>query len=164
MQVRFALGTELDIATKGELDSGLDSLGDRILKGSKPAQPFRFGITRAGLMPASGALVLDFNFPPAGRAWNIVGVTTFGVDDATTTTGAKVAIYCGDPSNLGLSQLKVPALTVPSFTSVPRLTMWCLRTETLVANVTGASATAPIGVTVHVAEWKETDVFGDTGK
>lgn len=163
MQVRLSLGSEVDIVSGKELHEGLSTLGERLL-GKEPIRPtfsFRPG---ADVMPATGALTLDLGRPPIGRMWNLLGVTTFGVDDATTTASAKVAVYCGDVQNATLVQLKIPALVVPTFQSVTKGVLWCMDSETLFARVTGAASTSPIGVIVHIAEWREYDIVMHTGR
>jgi hypothetical protein len=163
VHMRLALGSEVDIVSGPELTEGLHGLGERLL-GKEPIRPtysFRPG---ADLMPAAGPLKLDLGRPPVGRMWNLLGVTTFGADDATTTASAKVAIYCGDIQNVSLVQLKIPALVVPVFQSVTKSVLWCMDSETLFASVTGAAATSPIGVIVHVAEWREADIVMHTGR
>lgn len=163
MQVRLALGTEVDIASGQELNDGLGALGDSLRKREQP-KPLFFPRVAADFMPAAGALVLDLGRPPTGRMWNIMGVTTFGADDNTTTANAKVAIYFGDIQNPTLVQLKIPALAVPIFTTVTKGVLWCADSEILFARITGAAASAPIGVVVHVAEWRERDIVMHTGR
>lgn len=162
MQVRLALGSEVDIVSGKEFDDGMSKLGSLLDK--EPVRPNFFPKVAADNMPAAGALTLMLGRPPTGRMWNLLGVTTFGADDATTTANAKVAVYCGDSSNATLAQLKIPALAVPVFQSVTRSVLWCVDSEELFARVTGAAATSPIGVIVHVAEWRERDVVMRTGR
>jgi hypothetical protein len=163
VQVRLSLGSEVDIVSGKELTDGLSTLGERLL-GKEPIRAtysFRPG---ADVMPAAGALTIDLGRPPIGRMWNLLGVTTFGADDATTTANAKVAVYCGDVQSPTMVQLKIPALVVPVFQSVTKSVLWCMDSETLFARVTGAIATAPIGVIVHIAEWRERDIVMHTGR
>lgn len=163
MQVRLALGTELDVATSGEVSDGLNALGDRLSK--PPPLPTFTDRIGADFVPAGGApLIIDLGKPPTGRTWNLLSVTTFGVDDATVTANAKVALYCGDAQNPTLIQLKVPALTVPTFLSLTKGVLWCLDSQNMFARVTGAAALAPIGVIVPIAEWRECDVVARNGR
>lgn len=164
MEVKLAMGAAVDIASGKELTDGLDSLGERILGGSQRPYPTLTYRPKADVMPTAGPLTLDLGKPPVGRMWNIMGVTTYGVDDATTTANAKVALYCGDSANVTLFQLKIPALVVPSFLSITKGVLWCLDSESLFASVTGAAASAPIGINVHIAEWREVDVVAHSGR
>lgn len=164
MDIRLALGAEVDVVSSKELDAGLDSLGDKIL-GKQRALPIYSFRTQSDVMPVGGgALVLDLGCPPTGRMWNIMAVTTFGSDDATVVANAKVALYCGDASNPSLVSLKIPAMIVPSFQSVTQKVLWCLDRESLFARVTGAAVAAQVGVVVTIAEWKECDVVAGSGR
>lgn len=162
MEARIALGATLDIASSEELD---DAKSEILGEFRKPLPKPNFGVrTEAGLMPASGALVLDLGSPPAGRLWNILAITTYGDDDATTVANARVALYTGNPDNVGLADLLVPALVVPTYADFAHGVLWCYSSENLVCRVTSAAANVQVGVNIQVAEWKEVDKLARSGK
>ena len=160
---RIQLGAEVDIASRDELDSGLDGLYDRLTSRKAP-RPFYSERVASGLMPSSGGLVLDLGRPPVSRVWNVTAITTYGSDDASTVANAKAALYFGDISNLGLSQLVIPALTVPTFLSITKGVLWVHSSASLLVNATGASAGAQIGVNVRILEWREEDITDRSGR
>lgn len=154
---------EFDIGAKFELVTGkLDSI-DKSLKPTKPF--FNSGIAQ-GLIPAGNAdLVLDCGSPNTGRIWNICGITLVGNDDRTTVANAKAALYFGDPFAPGIAQCKVPALTIPFFSTFSDKVLWCHSTENAFVVVSGtATAGTSICATVHYADWPEEAIAGNSGR
>ena|SRR5690348_621798 len=148
MELDFGAAIELGVSTSLEKNKHLFQ--------NEAPKPRFLSVPGSGV----GNVLIPVGRPPAGKLWNILTITIVGNDDHTTATGA-VSIYVdsdNDSNSLGLAACRVPALAIPSFTSISRGTLWAHNTGNVVANVTGASGTQNVLVTTTVAEWNVTDI------
>lgn len=151
--VKFAIGTELDIATGDELSSGLGSIRD-ILDRRAPKPLF---LSFSGSISSPG--VINLGRPPSGRIWNILSYTLVGSDDKTVVAATTAALYVdSDPSSLGLALCRIPGQIVPSFQVISDETLWAHSSGAVCINVVG-NGTSQVLATITVAEWREMDVI-----
>lgn len=162
MITRLQLGAEVDIATKDELDHGIDSVLDE-LKGKRVPKPI-YSTFAGSAISGVGSFVVELGRPPIGRVWNVLGITLAGSDDSTTVANAKAALYFGDPANGILSALKIPAMPVPYSQFISKGTLWCHSTEVAYVNISGAAGGLQVVAVLHIAEWREKDVAEHTGR
>lgn len=161
---------EIDAGVKfavGEMNSGLDTLADRLKPREVKFDPRPVFGSGSSATSAATPFVIDLGEPPPGRVWEIVGITLWGVDDATTTAG-KVALYTGQlpqPAQPpALTGLRIPALVVPFWDDIGGRRMWCQPGERMFVNVSGVTNNAPVNVRVDCAEWRQTEVFMHSGR
>lgn len=157
MEFEFDIGAKFDLVT-GKLDS--------IDKALKPTKPFYNSGICQGLIPAGNVdLVLDCGSPNTARIWNVTGITLVGNDDRTALANAKAALYFGDPANPGLAQCKVPAMSIPLFTTYSDKVLWCHSTENAFVVVSGtATVGSSVCATVHYTDWPEQAIAGNSGR
>jgi hypothetical protein len=156
MLMTIKAGAELDLASADELKSATD----RILGAMPGVEPRPIYLTRSDAEISTGGFVrLELGSPPVGSIWQLRFITTFGNDDHTAVGGITVAVYCGNPANLALSQLKLTGMAIPSVTFVPDTCMWCHPSETLIVQ-TSAVVTAgqQVGAIIGIEEWLQKDV------
>jgi len=164
MEVAFDLGAKFDLVTTGELDERFDDLKSSIRH--KPLRPFYNSGIAAGLIPAgNGPVSLDCGSPNTGRIWNVTGITLLGADDSTVLANAKAALYFGDSDTPMLSSCKVPALTIPTFSTFSDKVLWCHSTANAVVVVTGtATPGSQVIAMVHYTDWPEEAIAGNSGR
>ena len=151
MAVELEASASIGIA----IGSKLDDIS-ALLKKEDPKPSF-FDVPGSGV----GAGAIRIGRPPSNKVWNILTITVTSADDHTVVASGFVSLYIdSDPFNLGLGQCKVPALAIPSFTSISRGTLWAHSGGEVVANAvgTGITATTPVNVTIGIAEWTVRDV------
>jgi hypothetical protein len=139
----------------------IDEMGHHIVDGlSKVPLPRYFPrIGQASsATSATTPFTVDLGGPPVGFAWDILGITTCGVDDHSVVAGA-VALYCGALATISVADLKVPSLVIPTYDSIGKNRIWCQPGQELFANVSGVANGSPVTVIVHVAEWRQCDVI-----
>lgn len=152
MLTKFKLDAEIDIATSGELAQAIDS--------TREPQPLRFPKVGSNSASNGGNTIIDLGAPPTGKIWNILTVTLCGSDDHTAVTGS-ASLYVDsevNQGNLGLANLRMPALAIPSFTSISNRTMWAHGNGNVVVNVTGTSGNPIVNCILGIAEYWEVDV------
>lgn len=156
MLVQIKAGAELDLASGDELKQGVSSILNAMPRDDpRPIYTFRSDTD----VSDGGFMQIDLGSPPTGSMWQLRYITTFGNDDHTALGGVAFALYCGNPANLSLAQLKVPGLTVPSITFVPDTCIWCHPSENLVARSSAVVTVGQqVGVIVGVEEWRQRDV------
>lgn len=154
MLVHLDFGAEVDIASGDELRDGLSGLESKL--GKTPPRPTYLSFTGARF----GAGQIVIGSPPVGRIWNLLSLTLTGNDDATTVANAKVALYVdSQEQNVSLNNCRVPNLTVPSYATFSKGTVWAHSDGAVIANVSGTvAATDQVVATICVAEWREGDI------
>ena len=118
--------------------------------------------SQAGVIPATGPLILSFGSCSAGRKWNALSWSVVGSDDHTAVAATLASLYVGDPFDAyglapQLSQLVQPAQAVPSFTNFQPGTVWAASNEAVFVAIYGTAAQA-ISVTARFAEYPESAV------
>lgn len=136
----------------------MDEMNQHLIDGNKRMLPRFFTNVAQGSSATSAAtpFTIDLNGPPVGFMWDILGITTCGVDDHTVVAG-NVALYCGDLVNVTVANLKVPGLVIPTYDSVGKDRIWCQPGQELFANVSGVTNGTAVTVIVHIAEWRQVD-------
>lgn len=153
--VKIAAGAEIDIATGDELKQGVGKILGAMPSDPRPIYSFRTD-TEIG---TGSTMVIDLGSPPVGSIWQLRYVTLFGNDDNTTVAGVTMGLYCGNPTQLSLAQLKIPGLAVCSFTVIPDTCIWCHPNENLVLRSSGVvNLGQQIGGIIGVEEWLQRDV------
>lgn len=154
MLVHLNLGAEVDVASGDELREGLAGLESKL--GKTPPRPTYLSFSGAKF----GASNIIVGSPPVGRIWNILSLTLVGNDDTTTIANARCAMYVdSQEQSLALNNCRVPGLTVPSYVTFSKGTLWAHADGSVIVNVTGAvAATDQVVATITVAEWREGDI------
>lgn len=161
---KIALGAELDFASAGELDAGIDRVLDFMGKQDKPLPTFNVMPVSKSITvgPATNTLIVDAGSPPVGRAWNILGFALSSSDDFTQSSAGTVGFYIGAVPASGapsLAQLRIPRLVVPASQSFTVGTHWCFSNDNVIFNLVGlVIAATQFVANVFVAEWRECDV------
>lgn len=101
----------------------LDRL-ERVLLGmARDAKPERKWIRRNATAQAVAGVptVLDLSRggPGPGRMWDVRAIAVIGSDDHTNLAGTTVAIYLGEPSQVGLGDVYIPGASGGSGVTVP---------------------------------------------
>lgn len=146
------LGASVELAI-GKLDDISTALNKE--------EPRPLFIPRSGSNAAAGGGpgVITIGRPPAGRVWNILSVTTTGVDDHTTLANAVAVLYVdADAANLSLSTARITGMVVPDWRAITSRTLWAHSSGDVCLNVTGNAASSLVNVTISVAEWREQEV------
>jgi len=162
--IKLGLDAEVDIATRDEMNTGLDDA----LKKNRAPRPMLISVigsstqlnTNAGAGGGNG--VVTFGHPPAGKIWNILSVTLMGDDDTTTVAGKGALYVDSETQALGLANLRMPGLTIPSFTFITRQTLWAHSSGDVCLNLTGVGGTARVNGVLGIAEYHETDIGART--
>jgi hypothetical protein len=154
--INLGLNAEVDIATRDEQKADFDSLLKK--RGAKPLL-LTLVQSNATFATGGGNGVLSFGHPPSGKLWNILSVTLCGADDTTAVVG-KAALYVdSESSTLGLANLRMPNLVIPSWQTITRQTMWAHSTGDICINLTGLSTNiTAVTVIVGIAEYHEGDI------
>lgn len=166
MLVRFALGTELDIASKGELDESTDQLLDAI-NGRKHPRPVYTSVSKSATIPDPFTGTVEIGSPPTSRVWEVLAFSACGLTDSAQSSGGVYALYIGDVPASGvptLSQLRVPRLVIPTSQTFSQKTQWCPSASSLFVNCTALAGITQIVLNVFVAEWREADVLDNSGR
>jgi len=160
VELKAQLGATIEFASKDDIDAMGDSLMDRMGELNKRPLPRYFDQIAQGsdIKSASSPYQLSLGGPPIGFMWDIMGVTTCGLDDFTAVTG-KVALYCGDLTNMSLLALKVPNLAIPSYTSVGRNRIWCQPGQEVFVSISDVADSTVVTAKIQVAEWRQKDVI-----
>lgn len=156
----LSIGAEVDIATSDELRGAHDDLYKR-LKGLA-VKPIHNTIT-ASITVAAGATVIDLGHPPSGRLWEIRSLTLAGSDDHTAVNGA-AALYVGDSNNVSLAQMRVPGLSIPSYTPFPGDGLWAYSSEAVFVNLFAVAVGQGVMATCGILEWRLADATQMSGK
>lgn len=160
--IKLQAGAEIDLATGDELRD----VGKSILSAMPGDEPRPIYLSRADTDISNGGIVqIDLGAPPVGSIWQLRYITLFGNDDSTAIGGIVCALYCGDPANLSLAQLKLTGLAIPSATFIPDTCIWCHPNENVVVK-TSASVTLgqQVGAIIGIEEWRQRDVSRLGGK
>lgn len=164
MKTDFHIGASIDVVTSDELTSAVDDIETRLRR--KPQPKPLIPSPRTGSFSTADSATVPFiirlGSPPIGSVWDILGITVAGTDDSTTVSG-KVALYIGDHANVSLISLRVPALVIPSYTTIGKDRIFCQPSEYMFANVTGVANNQQIVVIVQVAEWKQNEKLRSAG-
>lgn len=154
---KIEAGAEIDIATGDELDNMGESIVDR-LSGRKE-EPRYFSRINQGQSATSATVPfqLGLGSPTVGHKWDILGLTTAGLDDATVIAGG-VSLYIGDRANMSLLSLKVPATVIPSYRGIGRYRIWANQSEEVFVNVAGVPNSTIVTAIIQIAEWRVEDV------
>src|SRR5690242_7120308 len=150
--VKIAAGAELDLATGDELKNATSS----ILSALPGDEPRPIYLSRADTDISLGGIVqIDLGAPPVGSIWQLRYITLFGNDDSTAIGGIVCALYCGDPANLSLAQLKLTGLAIPSATFIPDTCIWCHPNENVVVKASAVVAAGQqVGAIVGFENWR----------
>lgn len=167
MLTRLALGAEIDIASKDEIDGARDDILDVLNKREKPPRPNYF--VQSAALPAPGAFsgIVEVGSPVTGRLWNILGYSISGETDAVTSSAGKVALYIGDRPTIGiptLSQLRVAGLTVPASATFSQKTQWCPSAQSVFFNLSGLTGLIQFVANVFIAEYREDEILDRSGR
>jgi hypothetical protein len=164
MEFTVELGAKADLVTKGELDDGIAGLKHDIFSQRKPRPIFSSAIA-SSVIDATGRASLDLGSPAVGRIWNVTGYTAFGADDNTVVANAKLAVYFGDPDQVGIMGLIAPNLALPSSDAWGEKVYWCHSSENVIGVVSGTGiAGTQVGLKIYYADWPEAAVAGHSGK
>lgn len=159
MLAKIALGAEMDILSASELADGLDGVVGKLRREPVPRPNY---YTRAGTIVTNGTAtngnVLSMGSPPVGRIWDILGLTTAGLDDFTAVVGT-VALYVGNHNTISMSDLRVPKFSIPAYDDIGPGRLWCMPTQVLYCTVNGAVTNQTVNILIQVAEWREKDVI-----
>jgi hypothetical protein len=151
----LSLGTAVSDIKKHMSDLKPNHQG-RILRPITAAD--QFTIAAPGIaVGAQGYPFLDLGSPEAGRIWVVTMVTILGVDDSTTATNTKVALYVGDPYNTGPGQCKLPAQAVPAFVNWNMHAMVVHDRENLFGLVRASAAINSQQVVINATVWEYRD-------
>jgi hypothetical protein len=168
MLAKMALGAELDFASAGELDSGVNRILD-FMKGNDLPRPTLNTITQSFPLVSPATRVIDVGSPPSGRIWNILGFTLCAQDDATQSSAGTIGFYIGGVPASGapsLAQLRVPRLSIPVSQTFTKGVYWCGANDSVLFNLVGLTlaGVAQFVANVFVAEWRENDILELAGR
>lgn len=159
MLAKIAIGGEIDVVGSKELADGLDGLGTSLTPKPRPKSNF-YALPGSIVTVGTGTNtnVINFGSPPSGRCWDILGITTAGLDDFTVVAG-NVALYTGNRSTLSLGDLRVPKVIIPQYEDFGPRRLYCVGNQELYATVNGVAAGTVVNIVVTVSEWREKDIF-----
>lgn len=162
MLAKLAIGGELDVVSSGELAAGLDGVKGMLGKEPDPKPNY---YSRVGTIVTVGTTtngnVIPLGSPPVGRLWDILGITTCGLDDFTVVAGF-VALYFGNHNAMPKSDLRVPGQIIPTYKNLGTRRLICMATEAMYATVNGVAAATTVNVLVQVAEWRVQDFINSS--
>lgn len=166
MDVKLALGAEVDIASGKEIDSLRDDVSSMFDR-ARPVRPMymtQVG-SRAISDPFSGTV--DVGMPPAGRIWNVLGYAIVGDTDATGASAGTAALYIGDLPTTGiptLAQVKSFAPDVPYGATFGENVMWCPAPQHVFFNLSAVAGLTQFVANVFIAEYRADDLIQRTGR
>lgn len=165
MDVRLAMGAELDIASSKEVTGARDDILD-FLKSKKDVRPTYLTVPQAKPITNPFTGVIEVGSPPTGRLWNVLGYSVCGQDDSTVSTGGTVALYIGDVPTTGaptLTQLKQARITLPAMNTYSRNVMWCPSAQSVFFSLNALAGLTQFVGNIWVAEYREDDVLDRSG-
>lgn len=155
--IKLGVGAEVDIATGDELRESTGSILGAIQADNEP-RPIYMSRSNVDIGDGVNGLI-DLGAPPVGSLWQLRLITLFGNDDHTVVAGLTAALYCGNPTNLSLSQLVLTGLPIPSSTFIPDTCVWCHpQANVVIATSAAVSAGQQVGATIVIEEWRQRDV------
>lgn len=166
MDVKLALGAEVDIASGKELDGLRDDIGGMFDK-HRPVRPMymtQVG-SRAITDPFTG--IIDVGMPPAGRIWNVLGYAIVGNSDASPASAGTAALYIGDLPTTGvptLAQVKSFASAVPFGATFGENVMWCPAPQHVFFSLAAVAGLTQFVANVFIAEYRADDLIQRTGR
>lgn len=167
MKAQFALGAEVDIVSKDELDDARDDILD-FMKRDKVVRPsylVQSGAITAVGSPFSG--ILEIGSPPTGRLWNVLGFCLCGESDTAVSSAGSVALFIGDRPTTGIptmSQLRQAMMTVPATSTFGQKAQWCGSSQTIFFKVNALVGPAQIIGNVWVAEYRDDEILERSGR
>lgn len=166
--VRFVLGAEADLASKGEVREAVDEGLGSFFRGN-PRPLFTPRIASEVIDVGTGNHIFQLGNPPGGKMWK---VQRAGITVINQTTGDYVALAATQPAMLFTGNVPRAGDALPSIGFVGQFVNSVIDFDTpyplfskdtlyVVLNVTVAFAAAVrVGVTVMVAELPDTAVVG----
>lgn len=166
MDVKLALGAEVDIASGKELDSLRDDVSSMFDR-AKPVRPMYFTQVGSGVIADPFSGTVDVGAPPAGRIWNVLGYAILGDSDADTSTAGTFTLYIGDRPTTGvptLAQAKAFAPSVPYGDTFGENVMWCSAPQRVFFNLSAVTGLTQFVANVFVAEYRADDLIQRSGR
>lgn len=166
MDVKLALGAEVDIASGKEIDGLRDDVATMFDR-AKPVRPMY--MTQVGSKSISDPFTgfVDVGSPPAGRIWNVLGYAIVGNSDSTLSSAGRATLYIGDLPTSGvptLAQAKAFAASVPFGDTFGENVMWCSSPQHVFFNVSAIAGLSQFVANVFIAEYRADDLIQRTGR
>lgn len=171
-EFKVAIGAKFDVATEqevakhclnlqGHFDKKLSEMRSRVA-------PIRRTIAASVVIPTipTGAtFVLPFvpERPSLGRTWNLTRFTVTGGDDNTSIPNYKAALYVGDTQAPNLTQVIIPGVAFPYFTTFNLANVWVHDTESIFVNFTCTNSLAPQTVVISASLNEYEGVVAEAG-
>lgn len=166
MQVQFALGAEVDIASSDELDAAKGDILD-VFEKSRPVRPMYYSLSQAIVVAGTFTGICRVGTPAVGRIWNILGYSALGDTDNTASTAGTVSLYVGNVpanGNPSLSQVRDAGLVVPSGRAYGENVHWCPPGQEVFFKLTGITGLTQFVGNVFVGEYREDDLLQRSGR
>lgn len=133
-------GVEVDLATKQDLQDGLDSL--------RPLPETIYPVVVQYTIPGSGNVLVQLGRPGNAVEWDIRALTIVGADDHTAVANAFAAVYfASDISTVTLQQLRWTASPIP-YSETFRDQLVCPGGEGVFVTFAGSGVTAGLSFTI----------------
>lgn len=145
-----AVSMEIDIATGAEVKAHADRILGQLGPDLHAIVRWPTGQKNGN---AANAVGIDLGGPAMGKIWEVRKLVVVGADDHTAIAAAQVAFYvtrqkAGTAQVPPLTDIELVGLTVPSYTTLPRLQLQMTHQAVLIAWLTGAGVVAGASFTV----------------
>lgn len=160
------MSLDLDVEASLSIGGVHDAVHGALNKHHKErAKPLYLRRTFSAIGDGTHNVILDVGSPPNGRMWKVTGVTLYGSDDHTVVAAVLGGLYTGNPGNLSISQLVIPALAFPSYTNISDKTFWVHSNENLCVQTSAPGvAGQQYGCNFFVQEWRDHEISQKSGR